>query len=264
VQPADRTVSAGQTATFSVTATGSGLRYQWRKGGVNISGATAASYTTPATSAADNGALFSVVVSNAGGSVTSRSAKFTVTVAAPVFNPPEHNPTHPATSCTVTLSTTTAGAQMRYTLNNSTPTSTNGTLIAGTSGTVTIQAGTAKTLMAVAFKSGMTTSGVTSGQLAIAAVMQTEEFNSAVRVLGIKQPISVLAVNIVEPTKGLPHLPSSLENVTVDEAFDHLAKTFRVAILYASCPPQSNQPRMITFNSVPLYDSLRPPWFPRP
>lgn len=36
---------------------------------------------------------------------------------------------------------------MRYTLNNSTPTSTNGTLIAGTSGTVTIQAGTAKTLM---------------------------------------------------------------------------------------------------------------------
>jgi hypothetical protein len=100
-------------------------------------------------------------------------------------------------------------------------------------------------------------------QLAIVAVMHTEEFKSAERVLGIKEPMSVLAVNIVEPTKGLPHLPSTLTNITVDEAFDRIAQTFRVAILYASCPPQPNQPRMIMFNSVPLYDPLRPPWFPR-
>ena len=100
-------------------------------------------------------------------------------------------------------------------------------------------------------------------QLAIAAVMRTEEFNSAAHVLGIKQPISVLAVSIVEPTKGMPHLPISLNNVTVDEAFDRIARTFRVAVLYASCPAESNQPRMITFDSVALYDPLRPPWFPR-
>jgi hypothetical protein len=100
-------------------------------------------------------------------------------------------------------------------------------------------------------------------QLAIVAVMHTKEFESAERVLRIKVPTSVLAVNIVEPTKGLPHLPSSLENTTVDEALDRIARTFRVAVLYASCPPQSNQPRMITFDSVPLYDPLRPPWFPR-
>lgn len=100
-------------------------------------------------------------------------------------------------------------------------------------------------------------------QLAIVAVKHTDEFKSAERVLGIKEPTSVIAVNIVEPTKGLPHLPSSLKNITVDEAFDRIARTFRVAILYASCPPQSNQPRMIMFDSVPLYDPLRPPWFPR-
>ena len=78
-QPANRTVNPGETARFSVTATGSTpLSYQWRKNGVNIAGATSASYTTPATTAADNGSLFSVVVSNSAGSVTSNNATLTV------------------------------------------------------------------------------------------------------------------------------------------------------------------------------------------
>jgi hypothetical protein len=54
------------------------LSYQWRKNGANISGATSASYSTPATVTADNGALFSVVVSNTAGSVTSNNATLTV------------------------------------------------------------------------------------------------------------------------------------------------------------------------------------------
>lgn len=73
-QPASQTVAVGQTATFSVSASGAGLSYQWRKGGANISGATSAAYTTPATVLGDNGALFSVVVTNASGSVTSDNA----------------------------------------------------------------------------------------------------------------------------------------------------------------------------------------------
>src|SRR5256884_5594863 len=79
-QPASQTVSVGQTATFTVTAAGTApLRYQWQKNGTAISGATAASYTTPATTAADNGDQFTVVVSNAAGSVTSNAAALTVT-----------------------------------------------------------------------------------------------------------------------------------------------------------------------------------------
>jgi uncharacterized protein (TIGR03790 family) len=77
--PASRSVVTGQTATFSVTATGAGtLAYQWRKNGTSIVGATAATYTTPATVTADNGALFSVVITNAFGSVTSNNAILTV------------------------------------------------------------------------------------------------------------------------------------------------------------------------------------------
>ena len=79
-QPANKTVTVGQTATFTVVATGTApLSYQWQKNGINISGATAASYTTPATTIVDSGAKFTVVVTNAAGSVTSNSATLTVT-----------------------------------------------------------------------------------------------------------------------------------------------------------------------------------------
>ena len=78
-QPANKTVRAGQTAKFTVTATGTTpLSYQWKKNGVNITGATQASYTTPPTTLADNGSLFAVVVSNVAGSVTSNNAILTV------------------------------------------------------------------------------------------------------------------------------------------------------------------------------------------
>ncbi|HUL16609.1 MAG TPA: choice-of-anchor D domain-containing protein, partial [Terriglobales bacterium] len=63
--PANRTVTAGQTATFAVVAAGTApLSYQWQKSGANIAGATGASYTTPATTTADSGSTYRVVVSN--------------------------------------------------------------------------------------------------------------------------------------------------------------------------------------------------------
>ena len=81
-QPTNQTATAGQTATFTVVATGTApLTYQWQKNGVNVSGATAASYTTPATTTADSGATFRVVVSNTAGTVTSAAATLTVTAA---------------------------------------------------------------------------------------------------------------------------------------------------------------------------------------
>ncbi len=83
-QPANRTVTAGQTATFTVTATGTTpLSYQWQQGTTTIPGATAASYTTPPTTTSDSGSQFSVVVSNAISNVTSNAATLTVNAAAP-------------------------------------------------------------------------------------------------------------------------------------------------------------------------------------
>ena len=86
-QPLSQTVTAGQTATFSVTATGtSPLGYQWSKNGTPISGAISASYTTPPTTTTDNGAQFTVVVSNSGGSVTSNAGALAVNAATYLLN----------------------------------------------------------------------------------------------------------------------------------------------------------------------------------
>ena len=81
-QPASKTVTVGQTATFQVAASGSTpLVFEWRKNGTAISGATAASYTTPAATTADNGAQYTVLVSNSAGSATSGAATLTVNAA---------------------------------------------------------------------------------------------------------------------------------------------------------------------------------------
>jgi hypothetical protein len=78
-QPQNAAVVAGQAATFTVAAAGTApLQYQWRMGGNAIAAATAASYTTAATSTAQNGAMFSVVVTNSAGTVTSNSAVLSV------------------------------------------------------------------------------------------------------------------------------------------------------------------------------------------
>jgi len=83
-QPTNQTVTAGQTATFSVTVAGTTpFSYQWRKGTTAISGATSASYTTAPTATADSGSQFSVVVSNAIGNVTSTAATLTVNGVVP-------------------------------------------------------------------------------------------------------------------------------------------------------------------------------------
>ena len=81
-QPSGQSVTVGQTATFSVAATGTApLSYQWQKGTTPITGATSASYTTPVTISSDDGSQFQVVVSNSAGSKTSNPATLTVNAA---------------------------------------------------------------------------------------------------------------------------------------------------------------------------------------
>ncbi|WP_343302720.1 PQQ-dependent sugar dehydrogenase [Chitinophaga niabensis] len=78
-QPQSISVPQGQTATFSVTATGNPTpTYQWRKGTTNISGATASSYSISNVQSTHAG-TYNVVVTNSAGSVTSNNATLTVT-----------------------------------------------------------------------------------------------------------------------------------------------------------------------------------------
>ena len=101
-QPASVQATVGASATFSVTATGTApLSYQWRRSGADIAGATAATYTTPPLTAGDDGALYSVVVTNAAGSVTSTAAVLTAQAAQPptiVAQPADASVVAPATA----------------------------------------------------------------------------------------------------------------------------------------------------------------------
>lgn len=84
-QPGNATVKAGETATFTIAASGTDLTYLWQidrndgNGWVNIDGATAAIYTTSTVDISCNGFKYQCVVSNSAGTDTSNTAVLTVT-----------------------------------------------------------------------------------------------------------------------------------------------------------------------------------------
>jgi len=120
-QPADQSVVVGTAATFSVTAAGAApLSYQWSDSpdGITftaIAGATSSSYDTGATTLAQSGTRYRVVVSNSLGSVTSSAALLTVTpvVVAPAITmqPADQTVTAPASA---TFNVTATGSTLSY------------------------------------------------------------------------------------------------------------------------------------------------------
>jgi hypothetical protein len=85
-QPQDQTVQAGNQASFSVTASGTGtLTYQWRHGGNNISGANSSTYTIASTQSTDAG-TYDVIVTDNTGPTTSGAATLTVVPAGIIAN----------------------------------------------------------------------------------------------------------------------------------------------------------------------------------
>ena len=89
-QPTNQTVTANQTATFSVVASGTApLSYQWQSmpGATNIPGATSSSYSIANTTTAESGMQFQVVVSNGiNPPATSNTVTLTVNPAPPPSN----------------------------------------------------------------------------------------------------------------------------------------------------------------------------------
>lgn len=108
-QPVSKTVLVGTNVTFTASATGSApMTYQWRFNGVNISGATNASYSISGvqTNQAGN---YSVVISNVGNSITSSNAVLTVNVTPSITTQPQNQTVNQGSNATfsVTASGTT-------------------------------------------------------------------------------------------------------------------------------------------------------------
>ncbi len=74
------TANAGQDVALTIAATGSPpFSYQWRKNGVNVTGATTATLSLAAVTSADAG-LYDVVITNSGGTITSNAVTLAVNV----------------------------------------------------------------------------------------------------------------------------------------------------------------------------------------
>jgi len=87
--PQDVITSAGSNAVFSVVAEGTPpLRYQWLFNGAPLTGATQFRLTLPAVQGNQAG-LYSVVVSDVTGSVTSSPARLTVIFPLAIVTPPQ-------------------------------------------------------------------------------------------------------------------------------------------------------------------------------
>jgi hypothetical protein len=81
-QPSDVGVTRGGTASFHVSASGAALRYQWRKNGIDLPNATSSTLAMTNVQPSD-AATYSVVVTNAAGTATSREARLTVVPQTP-------------------------------------------------------------------------------------------------------------------------------------------------------------------------------------
>ena len=112
--PANVTVCAGTTASFSTTASGPAVTgYQWQvntgSGFTDIAGATTASYTTAATTAAMNGYQYRVIATSQCGSATSSAATLTVNTAPAITAQPANTTVCAGTNATFSVTATGTG-----------------------------------------------------------------------------------------------------------------------------------------------------------
>jgi hypothetical protein len=76
-------------------------------------------------------------------------------------------------------------------------------------------------------------------QSAFRAIEDTVEFQQTLRKLGMRGIPRPYNLPVQSPVAGLPHLPASLTNITVDHALDTIAKKFDVIVVLGYCdsPP---------------------------
>src|SRR5215469_4088802 len=113
-QPQNATVNVGGNAAFSVSASGSGLSYQWLRGGKAIAGASGSSYALNAVSASDDQAQLSVTVSNTGGQVTSSVAVLTVLSPPSITAQPQNTTVSPGDTATFSVTASASHGTLSY------------------------------------------------------------------------------------------------------------------------------------------------------
>ena len=169
-QPASATVTAGSSTSFSVAATGTGpISYQWKKGNSLITAGTSATYTIASAVNADAG-VYSVLVSNLLGSVSSGSATLTVNTPVTITSQPASVAVTSGSSASFSVTATgTAPFTYQWSKNGSP------ILTGGTSSTYTIPAATA----------------ANAGTYSVAVTNLVGNVTSANAILTVNTPVSI-------------------------------------------------------------------------
>ncbi|HYC77026.1 MAG TPA: immunoglobulin domain-containing protein, partial [Planctomycetota bacterium] len=100
--PASQTVCSGGFVIMSVSASGAGLTYQWRKDGATLAGAVASGYVATGLTPASSG-VYDCVVTNGCGSATSAGATLTVNGVPTVTSQPQPQSACPGGSASFTV-----------------------------------------------------------------------------------------------------------------------------------------------------------------
>jgi hypothetical protein len=152
------TYTSAQSVTISTTTPGASIRYT--TDGSTPSPTVGTVYSGPvAVASTETIKAIAYETGWTSSSVTSSAYTITGTVANPSYSPVSGTYT---SAQSVTISTTTPGASIRYTTDGSTPTETTGTLY---SGPVTVS--TTTTINAIAYISGLADSGVATAVFTI-------------------------------------------------------------------------------------------------
>jgi hypothetical protein len=183
--PGAGTYSSAQSVTISTTTSGATIRYT--TDGSTPSSSYGTVYSGPVSI---NATTTLKAIAYKSGMTDSAVASGVFTINLPVVATPTFNPAAGTYSSaqSVTISTTTGGATIRYTTDGSTPSSSSGTIY---SGPVAINATT--TLKAIAYESGMTDSAVASGvyTINIPSVVATPTFSPVAGTYSSAQSVTI-------------------------------------------------------------------------
>jgi hypothetical protein len=111
-QPTDATKCVGESVTFSVSATGTALTFQWRKAGANVAGATSSNFTIGSVTTDDAGSYDCVISGACSPSATSNAVTLTVNTPPNINNQPSS-----ATKCvgeSVTFTVAATGTSLTF------------------------------------------------------------------------------------------------------------------------------------------------------
>jgi hypothetical protein len=213
ISPAGGTYVTAQTVSITCVTVGASIRYTLDGSSPSSTEGTlyAGSFTL-SSSATIKAIAYKADWENS--SIASNTYTITGTIAAPSFSPDAGTYTSPQS---VSISTTPSDASIRYTLDGSTPTETTGTLYSGA-----IQVSSTKTIKAIAYKQGWTTSQVSSGTYTITGTVAAPTFSPAAGTYATSQSVS---------------LSCALEGSSIRYTLDGTNPSATTGLLYSSVIP---------------------------